>query len=190
MFERFTPRARQIVIHARQEAAELHHPMIGTEHLLLALLAVPGAAGDVLHEVGLRTDVVRTDLVRLAGTPPALVDDKDAEALRSVGIDVDAVLARIQESFGPQALVPPATKRGWFGRQQQQSGRLAPHFKKVLELSFREAVRMQYKEIHSEHLLLGLLQDSDGPGCRIMADAGLDLAIIQARTERLLARAA
>ena len=39
MFERFSADARQVVVHAREEAQLLHHGFIGCEHLLLALSA-------------------------------------------------------------------------------------------------------------------------------------------------------
>jgi len=190
MFERFTYDARQIVIRARQEAIELRHPLIGTEHLLLAMLANPGTAGDILREAGLESSAVRSELVRLVGSVPPLLNEEDAEALRSVGIDADAVLARIQESFGPEALVPPATgKRGWFGRRHPR-GSFGPRSKKVLELSLREALRLQDKEIRSGHLLLGLIRDGGGLGAQIMAEAGLDFAVLKDRTETMLRRAA
>jgi ATPases with chaperone activity, ATP-binding subunit len=38
MFEKFTERARQIILQAREEALEFGHGYLGTEHLLLALL--------------------------------------------------------------------------------------------------------------------------------------------------------
>src|SRR5258707_13143400 len=46
MFERFTNRARHVVVLAQEEARGLQHNYIGTEHILLGLLGEPG--GDVL----------------------------------------------------------------------------------------------------------------------------------------------
>ena len=45
MFEKFSDRARQVVVRAQEEARALHHDYIGTEHLLLALMTVPRAMG-------------------------------------------------------------------------------------------------------------------------------------------------
>jgi ATP-dependent Clp protease ATP-binding subunit ClpA len=53
MFERFTSQARQVVVGAQEEARELHSGRIGTEHLLLGLLAdeeIPAA--QLLGELG------------------------------------------------------------------------------------------------------------------------------------------
>jgi ATP-dependent Clp protease ATP-binding subunit ClpA len=192
MFERFTTSARQAVLAARQESIELGQPMLGTEHLLIALTADTGTGGLVLRGAGLTPDRVRSDVRRLVGDPAPLLDEKDAEALRSVGIDLDAVLARIEASFGKEALLAqPSGKRGWFGRRGRSS-RLAPssRAKKVLELSLREAIRMQQKEINSGHLLLGLLREGDGLAARILVDAGLDLADLRVRTEAAMRPAA
>jgi ATP-dependent Clp protease ATP-binding subunit ClpA len=192
MFERFTKDARQIVVRARQEADELRHPLVGTEHLLLAMLAGSGTATDVLRDAGVELPAARAELARLVESTPPLMDEEDAEALRSVGIDVDAVLARILESFGPDALVPPAqARRGWFGRHRRAGGRFAPRSKKVLELSLREAIRLKQNEIGSGHILLGLLREGNGLGAKILAEAGVDFAQLRDRTEeRLLRRAA
>jgi ATP-dependent Clp protease ATP-binding subunit ClpA len=200
VFERFTHDSRQIVTRAQQEAADLQHPFVGTEHLLLAMLTDPGTAGEVLRAAGLEHDGVRAELARLLGTPPPLVSAEDAEALRSVGIDVDAVLARIRESFGPGALVPPApARRGWFGRRGSLAGGGASHApgkyfaarsKKVLELSLREALRRGDREIRTGHLLLGLLREGEGLAARILTDAGLDLDEMRRRVEREMPRAA
>ncbi|HSD01476.1 MAG TPA: Clp protease N-terminal domain-containing protein, partial [Gaiellales bacterium] len=65
MFERFTERARQVVVLAQDEARALRHDHIGTVHLLLGLMREePGVAARVLHESGLDLHAVR-DQVRV-----------------------------------------------------------------------------------------------------------------------------
>lgn len=60
MFERFTDRARAVVMHAQEEARQLGHGYIGTEHLLLGLLADPqGLGARALAECGLDLERVR-----------------------------------------------------------------------------------------------------------------------------------
>src|SRR4051794_22141837 len=67
MFERFTPRARQAVVLAQEEARLLNHDHIGTEHLLLGLLGVPeGIAGRVLHQLGLSLGQAKGDIAAIA----------------------------------------------------------------------------------------------------------------------------
>ena len=63
MFERFTERARQVVVLAQDEARTLRHNHIGTEHLLLGLMREePGVAARVLHESGLDLHAVRDQI--------------------------------------------------------------------------------------------------------------------------------
>ena len=95
MFERFTASARHVVEGAQGQARQLRAPYIGTEHLLLALLE-PGAgvAQAVLHEAGVNADRVREDIHRVVGTVPGVLTDEDAAALRTIGIDLHAVLGR------------------------------------------------------------------------------------------------
>src|SRR4051795_10833849 len=47
-FSRFTDRGRKVVVEAQEQARSLGHPQVRTEHLLLGLLGVDGAARDVL----------------------------------------------------------------------------------------------------------------------------------------------
>jgi ATP-dependent Clp protease ATP-binding subunit ClpC len=49
-----------------------------------------------------------------------------------------------------------------------------PRAKKVLELSLREALSLGHNHIGTEHILLGLVRESDGVGARILRDAGAD----------------
>ena len=63
MFERFTERARQVVVLAQDEARALRHNYIGTEHLLLGLLREEeGIAARVLGELGVTVDEVRAQV--------------------------------------------------------------------------------------------------------------------------------
>ncbi|HEX4865041.1 MAG TPA: Clp protease N-terminal domain-containing protein, partial [Acidimicrobiales bacterium] len=74
MFERFTPRARGAISEAKRVAGELQHNFIGTEHLLLGVLAVEeGIGGKVLHELGVTTDEVRRQIVEMIGPGPKAV---------------------------------------------------------------------------------------------------------------------
>ncbi len=60
MFERFTERARQVVVLAQDEARALRHNYIGTEHLLLGLLREEeGIGAQVLRGFGIEIDAVR-----------------------------------------------------------------------------------------------------------------------------------
>jgi ATP-dependent Clp protease ATP-binding subunit ClpA len=69
MFERFTDRARRVVVLAQEEARELGHNYIGTEHLLLGLLRErDGVAARALEALGIRLDAVRQEIRQIIGT--------------------------------------------------------------------------------------------------------------------------
>lgn len=194
MFERFTGQARGVVISAQQEARVLSHSYIGTEHLLLGLLSTEaGIAHIVLATAGVDRARVRADIERLVGAPERILSDEDATALRTIGIDLDAVLASIEESFGRDALVGaclPTARRGLGRRRHGGHKRFTPRAKKVLELSLREALRLGHNYIGSEHILLGLLRERRGLAAKILVDGGLSLDGLRQRTLSALDRAA
>ncbi len=69
MFERFTERARQVVVLAQEEARRLSHNYIGTEHILLGLLREEeGLAARVLESLDVTIERVRTEIRRLVGS--------------------------------------------------------------------------------------------------------------------------
>jgi ATP-dependent Clp protease ATP-binding subunit ClpC len=68
MFERFTDRARRVVVLAQEEARLLNHNYIGTEHLLLGLLREEqGMAAHALESLGMSLDVVRAEVLEIIG---------------------------------------------------------------------------------------------------------------------------
>jgi ATP-dependent Clp protease ATP-binding subunit ClpA len=68
MFERFTERARQVVVLAQDEARLLRHNYIGTEHLLLGLLREEeGLAARVLESLDIALEEVRAQVARIIG---------------------------------------------------------------------------------------------------------------------------
>ena len=98
MFERFTDRARRVLVLAQEEARLLNHSFIGTEHILLGLI----------HE----------------GEGVA------AKALESMGISLEAVREKVEETIGMAGSAPSG------------SPPFTPRAKKVLELSLREALQL------------------------------------------------
>jgi ATP-dependent Clp protease ATP-binding subunit ClpA len=162
MFERFSEAARATVVQAQFEARRLHSERIGTEHLLLGLLGQDTATAAVLARHGLSREGVTTAVARQ-------VDGLDADALGTLGIDLDAVRERVEAAFGPGAL------------DQRPGGRpsgghlpLTARAKKVLELSLRETLAMKQKSISDGHIALGLIREGQGLAMRVVADRGID----------------
>ena len=142
MFERFTERARQVVVLAQEEARELKHNYIGTEHLLLGLLREgDGVAARVLSGLEVSLEDVRGEIMRIVG-------EGEHEA---------------------QGQIP-----------------FTPRAKKVLELALREALSLGHNYIGTEHILLGLVRESEGVAARILNDLDADADRIRQEVMRVL----
>jgi hypothetical protein len=112
--------------------------------------------------------------VRAAPDPDAL----DAGALAAMGIDLDAIRARVEARFGPGAL-DHRRRRMCRRGPGVRGGALpfAPESKKVLELALREATALGDRHIGPEHVLLGLSCDERLP---VRLDRPALVAAIQA----------
>ncbi|MCT1452201.1 ATP-dependent Clp protease ATP-binding subunit [Corynebacterium sp. p3-SID1145] len=68
MFERFTDRARRVIVLAQQEARDLNHNYIGTEHILLGLIQEgEGVAAKALESMGINLEDVRREVIDIIG---------------------------------------------------------------------------------------------------------------------------
>src|SRR6266513_154098 len=142
MFERFTDRARRVLVLAQEEARLLNHNFIGTEHILLGLI----------HE----------------GEGVA------AKALESLGISLEAVREKVEETIGPA------------GSSTTGSPPFTPRAKKVLELSLREALQLGHNYIGTEHMLLGLVREGEGLAAQVLQNLGADLSRVRQQVIQLL----
>ncbi|HSH23755.1 MAG TPA: ATP-dependent Clp protease ATP-binding subunit [Acidimicrobiales bacterium] len=142
MFERFTDRARRVLVLAQEEARLLNHNFIGTEHILLGLI----------HE----------------GEGVA------AKALESLGISLEAVREKVEETIGPA------------GSATTGSPPFTPRAKKVLELSLREALQLGHNYIGTEHMLLGLVREGEGVAAQVLVSLGADLSRVRQQVIQLL----
>jgi ATP-dependent Clp protease ATP-binding subunit ClpA len=183
MFERFTGEARKVIVEAQEEARTRKADEIRTEHVLAALYEIPdNLALTVLDRFGVdKADVLR-EVDRLhAGAQPAL----DAEALSTIGIDLDEVRRQVEEAFGPGAL--DRTRAALGGR----SGGLLGHIpfegpaKKALELALREAIHLRHDHIGTAHILLGLIHTEGGAAHHILAARGVRLEPARVVVEEL-----
>jgi ATP-dependent Clp protease ATP-binding subunit ClpA len=175
MFERFTKEARSTVIQAQAEARALAHRTVGPEHVLLGLLDGDGPAAHAMRDHGVWPVALRTAVARRSGTGPL-----DAEALRTLGIDLDAVREAVEESFGEGALDAPP------GRFRKGHIPFTKESKKALELSLRHALRLKSSEINSGHILLGVLHDDDFASVLVLKKMGVDVDALRADVTRLL----
>lgn len=188
MFERFTQAARSAVVDAQEHCRALGHDQIGAQHVLL------GAVGDaaaiparVLGDLGVEREAV-LGVVRDRGFA-------DAEALASLGIDLDEVRRRAEQTFGPDALGRSRRpRRRRFGRARDTGGHIPfdTEAKRSLELALRAAVAERHGYVGVEHLLLGLLDARPGTALTVLQRAGLtaDPAEVRRRVLTEIRRAA
>ncbi len=142
LFERFTDRARRVLVLAQEEARLLNHSFIGTEHILLGLI----------HEG----------------------EGLAAKALESLGISLEAVREKVEETIGPAGSAPTG------------SPPFTPRAKKVLELSLREALQLGHNYIGTEHMLLGLVREGEGVAAQVLVSLGADLPRVRQQVIQLL----
>jgi hypothetical protein len=181
MWERLSPPARQVMDLARDLAEELGQSHIGDEHVLIAVLRqADSRAAGVLRDAGLDpADAERylRSLQEQGLTPRRRVDE--AAALRSIGIDVEAVRRQLVAAHGADAVgeaVWRASRRPWWrGGGRQQTPLCGPGLfaKRALAYAVEAADARHSDQVSCEDLLDGVLRD-------LQTDAGRGLS----RSER------
>jgi ATP-dependent Clp protease ATP-binding subunit ClpA len=183
MFERLTPESRQIVTGGVEMATRLHHDALSPDHLLVALAGTgPNVATQAMTACGFDPARAREDLARILGSSRDDLNEEDAAALRSIGVDLDEVRRRTEASFGPGAL---ERRRRWHGRRRARVCGLPfmPEAKQALELALREAIRLDQHSIGPEHVLLGLLR-LDATSTQLIRAQGIDPRRLRSEVER------
>lgn len=75
MFERFTERARQVIVLTQEEARTLRHGYLGTEHLLMGIIREEhGLGAEVLRNMGISPQVVRDRIIEIVGRGEVTTD--------------------------------------------------------------------------------------------------------------------
>ena len=171
MFERFTKLARQIVLDAIGEAEREQAPRVTGEHVMLALLGKQTRSSAVLAEAGVTREVLLETFaaVRRRGG----LTGTEADALRSLGIDVDDVVAQVEAEHGVNALAQPP-------RSRLRRTPLAPDARDLLVRTLRQALDRRDRRISDEHMLLALAAGSGSPA-EVLAAHGLTYPEVRAR---------
>ncbi len=97
-----------------------------------------------------------------------------AKALESLGISLEAVREKVEETIGPAGSAPTG------------SPPFTPRAKKVLELSLREALQLGHNYIGTEHMLLGLVREGEGVAATVLQSLGADLPHVRQQVIQLL----
>jgi ATP-dependent Clp protease ATP-binding subunit ClpA len=186
MFEKFSQEARHAVVRAHEEAQRAGSDHIGCEHLLIGLLVEPGTAADALTAAGLNPDQLRAELTAAAPGSPGFLD---AEALATLGIDLDAVRRATDAAFGAGALnrARPARRP-----RLRPAGHLplTPEIKNSLQLALRAAVSQRQAGISTGHVLIGIIDQGRSTALQALARAGADAGALRADVLRRMTAAA
>jgi ATP-dependent Clp protease ATP-binding subunit ClpA len=170
-------RAERFLVAGAQQSRTFGHDYVGSEHVLLALTedsATPAA--QALARLGLTREVVRRDIERVIGT---CIDPRrraiDPDALATLGIDLDEVTRRVEETFGPGAL--ESARSGELASTAGACRCIAPRLKKALELAVTEAGD---GPVRSEHVLVSIAAVEDCVAARILSAHGVTLGALRA----------
>jgi ATP-dependent Clp protease ATP-binding subunit ClpA len=165
------PAAEPFLAVGAEEARRLGHNYVGTEHLLLVFVRDPaGGATRVLQELDVPPQQVEKALASWLGAsgPPGTTKPKiDADALAALGIDFEAVRARLEETFGPGAL--EHARASCLG--------ICPRLKVALAYAVDYA---DGQPLTDEHILLGMLSVPDSVAARVLAELDVSLQAAEA----------
>ena len=100
-------------------------------------------------------------------------DGRAALALASAGVTVGAIRAQLGIDEPESATSPPKSGAGQIP--------FTPRAKSALESAVREADAVRVHVVEPDHILLGILDVSDGTACRILNDVGVDVNQLRTR---------
>ena len=148
MFDKFTPRARQVIILARKEADRFNHSYIGTEHLLLGIIKLgSGVAFNVLRSMGIDFETVRLEIEKSVGSGPAMKVAGDVpltnSAKRVIELSVEESRNLNHTYVGTEHLLLGLIKEG-NGIAAKILIKLGLDLNKVREEILRELVEMDF----------------------------------------------
>ncbi|WP_405637135.1 peptidase [Streptomyces sp. NBC_01178] len=175
MFERFTRGARAAVKGTVVQAERAGADTVTEEHLLLALLDQEGGrASFAFTALGLRDRRASlaasfTEARRRGGLTRA-----DTDALAGLGIDVGAIVSRVEGTHGEGALSAARGGRRWWSGHRP----FTPGAKGVLENALRVALGRGDRFIGEEHLLLALTA-KPGVVADVLAEHGATYATVR-----------
>ncbi|MGW1207674.1 Clp protease N-terminal domain-containing protein [Streptomyces cyaneofuscatus] len=174
MFERFTQGARATVKGAVAQAERVGAGSVTEEHLLLALLEQEGSrASFALAALGLSGRRASLDASLAEARRRGGLTKADTEALAGIGIDVGAIVDRVEGAHGEGALAADRGSRRWWSGHRP----FTPGAKGILEKSLRVALGRGDRFIGEEHLLLALTA-APGTVADVLAEHGATYATV------------
>ena len=151
----YTSRAKKVLELAMSAMRDLDHAYVGTEHLLLGLVAEEkGIAAQVLLDAGCDLESARNETLRLLGT------------------EVDmSTRARVGTARPQKVVFAETTMAGLYTDQ-----RIPSRFFKVLAAAHGVAERKQRRAINVDHVLIALLEHGEGSAITVLQHLGISVA--------------
>jgi ATP-dependent Clp protease ATP-binding subunit ClpA len=162
-----TPRAKKVIELAVDEARQMNHDYIGTEHILLGLIREgEGIAAGVLESFGVTLAKAHhhTYLVLDANKPPRPAASTEAKPHETA--------QRSSSAEQNPSYVPPTVP--FTSLTQGGYDPFTARARKVLSFAQEEANRLTHNYIGTEHLLLGLLDVPDGVAMQVLDTMGVE----------------
>jgi ATP-dependent Clp protease ATP-binding subunit ClpA len=167
----FSRQAYRALDCARDEARRLHHTSVGTEHILLGLMGEKdGIVAHVLLRLGVTAQQVRRETLYILGHP-----DKEAWVARRAAMSVST---RSYQLVNKPVMQVQQIMRYPLTQQSYQ----------VLVYSQEEALHLQHHAVDTEHLLLGLLRESDSVAATVLRNLGVELETVRTAVEFIVGR--
>jgi ATP-dependent Clp protease ATP-binding subunit ClpC len=167
IFNRFTDKSRRCVEAALEEARMLGHDSLGDEDLLLGILrADEGIGAEALSSLGVTLEEAREE-------SEAMLSD----ALSSIGISLEEMRRESGDTFDLRL-------------PEDRKIPLSPRAKKVLVRARKEMRELGDNYLGTEHVLLGIVCNEDGPAVRMLASMGVSRETLEDRLYELRGRAA
>jgi ATP-dependent Clp protease ATP-binding subunit ClpA len=156
-----TPRAKDVIRLAAEEAQRLNHYIIGTEHILLGLIREgEGTALSILESLNVSLQYIHNDILKVISS--------------TAGEEVQARTAALSQQ--------------WKSRNNFDDYQFAEQVERVLGYAQEEARTLQHSYVGTEHLLIGLLREEGGVAAHILKSLGADLIRTRSGIETLVGR--
>jgi ATP-dependent Clp protease ATP-binding subunit ClpA len=173
VFERLGKSAKAAIISAQMEAATMGQDETADEHLVLGCLAASGSrAASLLRSKGVTRQRLIDIIDGLDHMGGAGLDEDDARALSSLGIDLEEVIRSAEEVFGPGAMDRAEGLRRR-GPRPRVAG-LGPAARRAISQSVMEAIVLRDRRVEVEHLLVAVLRDPTARCAAVAGAVGLD----------------
>jgi len=188
-----TPRAKKVIELAVDEARQMHHHYIGTEHILLGLIREgEGIAAGVLESLGVTLAKAHhhTHIVLEANKQPQAASDtganqpdtaQESSSANSASYSYGLISSEKAESTQNPATPPSSHRRVPYDKFTERA-------RKVFSFAQEEAQRFQHNYIGTEHLLLGLVREQDGIAAHILQNLGVELGKARNAIESIIGR--